>query len=485
MSYVPQRPRTAPGSRGVGVQRNTRRVGSPRVFRSLKFACNESYSSGREQDTVSAALIQYAETEMLSHVAMLENSMQVDHTLHGFHVLEDATTDRATEKRAIMLAPKVFSKPLTAVEALKRRLHEAPANLHSREAKAYYKSISRKLDAYFSTKGKIVEMPPPKLIQVLNKNADLAHKQTEDHGAENAWKRHSTKFKLRTKKITSILAEQEKDWQNRKIYDHISVPSFTVNAVPHKNLVDFDKVRQCNLEIEHSEPIKDRFLSENHGSKIKKSDHNTTKCNSKYRKNMFAARSTSSAPKVVLGDTTKNDLIKEVRARKYRGGGIRLSHNDIFNPKYTFRKVAMKHRKSKRIPTNIETAKGKKQKQKECISPKDKILRKIMQTKEEFYKNVENSVRKSIKISLGGIRGASGAFGPSLENCKIGQGGGLEGRNFTISYPSPFASIETNDCIETSAQREQGSSRMPPYFEIDKDQLNSFFNKTGDLLRNN
>ena len=109
---------------GVGVKRNMRRVGSPRVFRSLKFACNESYSSDREQDTVSAALIQYAETEMRSHVAMLENSIQVDHTLRGFHVLEDATTDRATEKRAIMLAPKVFSKPLT--KALKRRLHEAP-----------------------------------------------------------------------------------------------------------------------------------------------------------------------------------------------------------------------------------------------------------------------------------------------------------------------------------------------------------------------
>ena len=201
---------------------------------------------------------------------------------------------------------------------------------------------------------------------------------------------------------------------------------------------------------------------------------------------MFAARSTSSASKAVSGDTTKDDLIKEVRARKYRGGGIRLSHNDIFNPKYTFRKVAMKHGKSNKIPTNIETAKKEKNKKrrKNAISPKDKILRKIMQTKDEFYRNVENGVRKSIKISLGGIRGASGAFGPSLENCKIGQGGGLEGRNFTISYPSPFASIEKNGCIETSEQREQGSSRMPPYFEIDKDQLNSFFNKTGDLLRN-
>ena len=52
----------------------------------------------------------------------------------------------------------------------------------------------------------------------------------------------------RTKNITSILAEQEKDWQNRKVYDHISVPSFTVNAVPHKTLVDFDKFRRCNLE---------------------------------------------------------------------------------------------------------------------------------------------------------------------------------------------------------------------------------------------
>ena len=73
-------------------------------------------------------------------------------------------------------------------------------------------------------------MPPPKLIQVLNKNADLAQKQTEEHGAEDAWKQHSTKFKLQTKNITSILAEQEKDWQNRKVYDHISVPSFTVEC---------------------------------------------------------------------------------------------------------------------------------------------------------------------------------------------------------------------------------------------------------------
>ncbi len=481
MSNVPQRPKTAPGSRGVGVKRNMRRVGSPRVFRSLKFACNENYSSDREQDTVSAALIQYAETEMLSHVAMLENSIQVDHTLRGFHVLEDATTDRATEKRAIMLAPKVFSKPLTAVEALKRRLHEAPANLHSREAKAYYKSISRKLEAYFSTKGKVLEMPPPKLIQVLNKNADLAQKQTEEHGAEDAWKQHSTKFKLRTKNITSILAEQEKDWQNRKVYDHISVPSFTVNAVPHKTLVDFDKVRRCNLEIEHSEPIKDRFLNENHSSRVEEVDRNTKKFKTKYRKNMFTARTTTSTSKAVAGDTTKDDLIKEVRARKYRGGGIRLSDKDIFNPRYTFRKAVIKHGSINRKPAKVEVSKPIKKLKKKCISPKDKILRKIMQTKDEFYRNVENSVRRSIKISLGGIRGASGPLGPSLEKCKVGQDGGGEGRSFTISYPSPFSS-EESDCTKTSSQSRHGHRRMPSYFEIDKDQLNNFFNKTGDLL---
>ena len=105
---------------------------------------------------------------------------------------------------------------------------------------------------------------------------------------------------------------------------------------------------------------------------------------------------------------------------------------------------------------------------------KDKILRKIMQTKDEFYRNVENSVRRSIKISLGGIRGASGTFGPSLEKCKVGQDGGREGRSFTISYPSPFSS-EDSDCTKTSAQSRHGHRRMPSYFEIDKDQLKYFF----------
>ena len=139
-----------------------------------------------------------------------------------------------------MLAPKVFAKPLNAVEELKKRLHEAPVTAHSREAKAYYKSISRKLDAYFSKKGKVVEMPPPQLIQALNKNVDLAQKQTESHEGEDEWKRRRLKFKLNTRNVRSILVEQEKDWQNRRLQNHITAPSYLCNAVPHKSLVDFN-----------------------------------------------------------------------------------------------------------------------------------------------------------------------------------------------------------------------------------------------------
>ena len=152
---------------------------------------------------------------------------------------------------------------------------------------------------------------------------------------------------------------------------------------------------------------------------------------------MFTARTTTSTSKAVAGDTTKDDLIKEVRARKYRGGGIRLSDKDIFNPRYTFRKAVIKHGSINRKLAKVEVS--KQIKEIKCISPKDKILRKIMQTKDEFYRNVENSVRRSIKISLGGIRGVSGPLGPSLKKCKVGQDEveKAEASQFLILHPFP------------------------------------------------
>ena len=138
-------------------------------------------------------------------------------------------------------------------------------------------------------------------------------------------------------------------------------------------MVDFDKVRRCNLEIEHSEPIKDRFLNENHSSWVEEVDRNTKKFKLKYRKNMFTARTTTSTSKAVAGDTTKDDLIKEVRARKYRGGGIRLSDKDIFNPRYTFRKAAIKRGSINRKIDKAEVSKPNKKLKKNVFLQKIKF----------------------------------------------------------------------------------------------------------------
>ena len=476
---------------------------TPRVLYSLEKTNREGKDgTNREQDNVSAALIQYAETEMLKHENMLENCLQVDHTLSGFHVPEDATADRASEKRAIMLAPKVFAKPLNAVEELKKRLHEAPVTAHSREAKAYYKSISRKLDAYFSKKGKVVEMPPPQLIQALNKNVDLAQKQTESHEGEDEWKRRRLKFKLNTRNVRSILVEQEKDWQNRRLQNHITAPSYLCNAVPHKSLVDFNKVRRCNLDVEKPPPIEDNFFNENDTRDDDNIDDSNKTSTNNYTKKLFLKNTTSIATKQNGINDTKDDLIKEVRARKYRGGGIQLSENDIYNKPKSKSSKAFNKYASLRNAVNQNRIMMKKKiiEEKKAISPKEKLLRKLLQTKEDYYKQVENGIRKNIKISMGGLVGKPPMpFGPQLvkvqTNSKSDDVG--NGNSFTISYPSPFASgaavfptssMSTTikeDMKDTNSSRHNRRKRMPSYFEIDEAYLQKFFSKKGDLMEEN
>jgi hypothetical protein len=464
---------------------------SPRVLFSLKSACDDIYGSNREQDNVSAALIQYAETEMFKHDKMLENCVQVDHTLSGFHVPEDATIDRASEKRAIMLAPKVFAKPKTAVEQLKKRLHEAPVTAHSREAKAYYKSISRKLDAYFSTKGKVVDMPPPRLIQALNKNADLAQKQTEDHRGELAWKKRKAKFNLKTRNAHSILAEQEKDWQNRRFQNHVMAPSYFINAVPHKPLVDFNRIRRCNLDVERPKPIGDKYLDND----INKNIYKTNKISKKNKKKLFLKHFVAAAIHEKGTKDTKDDLIKEVRARKYRGGGIALSKSDIYTkPKNKTSKGFNKHASIRHIKSAIQSLNMIQpaiiEKKKYESSPKEKLLRKLLQTKEDYYKEIENGIRKNIKVSMGGIVGkAPSSLGPSLHSIKSKDDNIGNASKFTVSYPSPFTSIDDNhnpnmdeNLDVKKSNRRNKRKRMPPYFEIDEAYLKSFFEKKGDLI---
>ena len=151
-----------------------------------------------------------------------------------------------------------------------------------------------------------------------------------------------------------------------------------------------------------------------------------------------------------------------------------MSDKDIFNPRYTFRKAVIKHGSINRKPAKVEVSKQIKKLKKKCISPKDKILRKIMQTKDEFYRNVENSVRRSIKISLGGIRGASGPLGPSLETNWTRRRWRRQKLQFLILHVKKVIVLKLHHKVDTVT----GES----YFEIDKDQLNNFFNKTGDLL---
>ena len=89
---------------------------------------------------------------------------------------------------------------------------------------------------------------------------------------------------------------------------------------------------------------------------------------------------------------------------------------------------------------------------------------------------------KKHKISLGGIRGASGTFGPSLRKVQSWTRWRWRRQKFPQFLILQIFSSEDSDCTKTSAQRQHSHRRMPSYFEIDKDQLNAFFNKTGDLL---
>ena len=123
---------------------------------------------------------------------------------------------------------------------------------------------------------------------------------------------------------------------------------------------------------------------------------------------------------------------------------------------------------------------------------KDEIIRKLLRTKEDMHKEIEDAVKENLKNAMSTMQLA----GARLEKCSDS--------GHTISYPSVFTKVgdsseEYNfklELLEPKSNHHGTSTRsveknhcklaidkkrLPTYFDIEEKDLERFFNEKGDV----
>ena len=530
----PHRPSSERTIRGRGTER-PRSSSRHLLNQSLEFLNNKSKSK-REGGKIDSALIQYAETEMRRHEVILENCIHANHSLSGKFLMpsDNVSNDRAAEKRAMFSDRKAFSKPLSGVAELRRLLNEAPNDVDGREKQAYHKWVRRKLDAFFALRGKNVELPPPKLVAVLNSNASKAKDATIDIENEKNWKNYMVDYRYRARDVFSLLKKQREDWSERRFLTNFVAPSYEVQALHTKPLVDWKRNRVFGIDLEQptserktENDLSDAFtndtpeeipeVSEDRNrehslgsdlnlleSMLKPSEPKSSTSLKKKRRTVVGRRDNPSSANVrknggvgpAENEATKDSLLKQVRAKRYLGGGIRLSSDALYKlPMYEgpFRNPNSIRRSSQRRNVQTENVPEDHIKRKEqVLSEKDEIIRKLLRTKEDMHKEIEDAVKENLKNAMSTMQLA----GARLEKCSDS--------GHTISYPSVFTKVgdsseEYNfklELLEPKSNHHGTSTRsveknhcklaidkkrLPTYFDIEEKDLERFFNEKGDV----
>ena len=482
----------------------------------------------RQTGRVDPALIQYAETEMDRHEQILENTVQVDHSLSGRFLMPsnfaDVQQHTAAEKRALATDKKVFGKPLSGIDELKLILSEVPSDLGGREKMAYFKWIRRKLDAFFALRGETVTLPPPKLMSVLYSNASKAKRAATHEQNEKFWKSRLTRYEDSARGVMSLLQDQRKNWLERKHQKSFAVPAYIINSLHTKPLVEWDRQRTCTAELD-GPFLKLGVVEANEVRLLKvRREKLQTRVDPAHLEvvggvngdygGMFDFNGDGKVEAIEHDEMSKEEFAKQVRAKRFLGAGINLPKDAFMLSKYegparmpsSLKDMAVYQRR-KSSKNNVHTD-FKKSIGTNHIpvaeNADDKALRAILRTNADRQRDVHTAVLGNLKKSMGTMSIYKDSIGAKLESFNY--------RDHTISYPSPFKNITTSKMNDTESKLDEEDlknvlltnnkcsdaevtelilrlktsrqhSRMPSYFHIDEEFLESFLKAKGRIVR--